>query len=162
MLMAGKVSNWRHARGVVLIQREREVTHFVVRYAQGRIRAFNNFLSDRVKISDKIVSYLQPWLLMRQRPHAIFMGKYPSSNIGLFVGLAEGEFLQDAVKRLSETQPFIDVQAGANIHDGDEYRNLVISTNAVKVFPVGILEQVRDCCFCEYFAAVSAEIKSLF
>ena len=99
---------------------------------------------------------------MRQRPQALFMGKHPHNDISLFVGLAEGEFLQDAVKRLSETQPFIDVQAAANANDSDEYRDLVISTEAVKVFPVGILEQVRDCCFCEYFAVISAEIKRFF
>lgn len=162
MLIAGEVSGWRHARGVVLVQRGGRVTHFAVRYSQKRLRAFNNFLSGRVKISDKIVSYLQPWLLMRQRPQALFMGKHPHSDISLFVGLAEGEFLQDAVKRLSETQPFIDVQAAANVNDSDEYRDLVISTEAVKVFPVGILEQVRDCSFCEYFAAISAEIKRFF
>lgn len=162
MLVAGEISGWRHARGVVLVQRGGRITHFAVRYSQKRLRAFNNFLSGRGKIGDKIVSYLQPWLLMHQHPQALFMGKYQSSDISLFIGLAEGEFLQDAVKRLSETQPFIDVQAAANVNDSDEYRDLVISTEAVKVFPVGILEQVRDCSFCEYFAAISAEIKRFF
>ena len=62
MLVAGEISGWRHARGVVLVQRGGKITHFAVRYAQKRLRAFNNFLSGQGKIGDKIVSYLQPWL----------------------------------------------------------------------------------------------------
>ena len=41
MLVAGEISGWRHARGVVLVQRGGKITHFAVRYAQKRLRAFN-------------------------------------------------------------------------------------------------------------------------
>lgn len=159
MTTQGKLG-FANSRGVVLIRREGEISHFGVRFYHRQVRAFNKFVAREYRkdiLNPKIREWLSPLVVFSTPPHLVYCGSFAETRVGLFFCIVDGYFVDELMANIEATRPFLKVGEPVVFNPNREMEH-----TGVKIYPIDKMEKVGGNCICKFFKEFVNRYRAIF
>lgn len=149
-----------NSRGIVLMRRDGEITHFGVRFYRRRIRAFNNFITREWKrdvLNQKVKSLIAPLFMSALPSQLVYCGNFAESRVGLFLAVIDGYFVTELMADIAAERPFLCVGEQVFFDPKEEMEG-----EGVKIYPIEKMVTVSKTSFCQFFKELVNQYRTIF
>lgn len=157
---SGMGMQFRNSRGVVLIRRDGEITHFGVRFYHRRVRAFNKFIIRGWKqdvLNQRIKGLIAPLFMFALSPQLVYCGNFADSQVGLFFAIVDGYFITELMANIAAERPFLCVGEQVFFDPKEE-----MECEGVKIYPIEKMAVVGKVCICKFFKELAKQYQTIF